>query len=244
MTPRHVFAAAALGWSLTRAFAAESDLIAEGRALAAELRAARPPREMTNQAVLKVRAPDGRRSATPVAMATQFAGDTEWRAVYTTPSQTLVITHRREHAPTYQLGNADGTGLRQLAAGDAASAFAGSDFWPCDLGLEFLSWPIQKVIRREKPEMRKGRPCRLLESANPTAPGYVRVRSWIDLEEGQPIMAEAYDANNDLVKTFSVGSVEKVDGVWRLKDLDMTDERRGSKTRLEFEYKIAEASGR
>src|SRR5436190_1178348 len=45
-----------------------------------------------------------------------------------------------------------------------AKPFAGSDFWLCDLALEFLHWPEQKIL---KTELRKTLSCKVLESINP-----------------------------------------------------------------------------
>jgi hypothetical protein len=52
------------------------------------------------------------------------------------------------------------------------------------------------------------------------------------------ILAEAYDSAGKLMKRFSIGSVQKVDGEWQLKDMEMIDEVRGSETRLEFDLKV------
>lgn len=215
--------------------------VAEGQSLAAELRATAPPAAFTNQLTLQVRGADGRRWSRPVTVST-ILGKDGWQVRYwapatgEAPAESLRITHHPNRAPEFYGSRGDPGGLRALTGEEIAAPFAGSDFSPQDLGLAFYHWPQQRVIRRERPEMRKGRACRLLESADPAGQGYTRVRSWIDLEHGQPIMAEAYDRHSRLVKTFSVGSVEKVDGVWRLKDLEMTDEARSSKTRLEFVY--------
>jgi negative regulator of sigma E activity len=65
------------------------------------------------------------------------------------------------------------------------------------------------------------------------------VVSWVDNEFKSLIQADAYDASGKLLKQFSVGSFEKVDGVWMLKDMDMIDEQRETKTRLEFQLKVA-----
>ena len=62
--------------------------------------------------------------------------------------------------------------------------------------------------------------------------------SWIDLEFRGLIQADAYDARGQLLKQFSVGSFKKVDGAWRLKDMEIIDEQRGTKTRLEFELTV------
>ena len=103
-----------------------------------------------------------------------------------------------------------------------------------DLGLEFLHWPEQRLVKNE---MRRGRSCKVLESTNPQ-PGkgaYSRVRSWIDSESAQLIRAEAYDSENRLLKEFSVGSVKKVRGRWELKDMEIRNEQTDSLTRLEFD---------
>ena len=116
--------------------------------------------------------------------------------------------------------------------------FAHSDFWLADLGLEFLHWPEQRIVEEAKIRMRKGRPCKVLESVNPRrgAAGYTRVRSWIDAKTGKPILAEAYGPDNKLLKEFEVGSVAKVHGKWELKNMEMRDAKTDSQTVLEFQY--------
>jgi Outer membrane lipoprotein-sorting protein len=220
---------------------------AEGRELAAELRAARPAHSFTNTGILRRRDANGVRSGVPVTIRTVVPeGAAEWFSSYEArlggTNETLTITHAPDRAPTYEIvrGPAGGpASAPQALAGDAtATPFAGSDFWACDLGLDFFHWPEQHLVRRDKPEMRKGRPCRILESVRPAGAGYVRVRSWIDLEHRQPLIAEAYDAQGNLVKEFSVGSVKRVDGVWQLKDLEIVNERDGTVTKLEFDLKV------
>jgi hypothetical protein len=59
--------------------------------------------------------------------------------------------------------------------------FTGSDFWIADLGLDFLHWPKQRLLRKE---MRHSKSCEVLESVNPQSVpgGYARVVSWIMIE--------------------------------------------------------------
>lgn len=198
----------------------------EGLEFAARLSSGRPEKSFTNQAVLRVRDAHGRKPPVNLRIFTHVDSDSDWQVTYQVvsggPSQTLRIRHRGGGLPVYEEGDRD-------------TAFAGSDFTGRDLALEFYHWPGQRMLRRDKAEMRKGRPCRILESTttDPQAP-YVRVRSWIDLEHLQPLVAEAYDRQGNLVKEFSVGSVRKVDGNWELKDLEMDGEKAGSQTKLEF----------
>ena len=222
----------------------------EGAALAAELRTSRPGNSFTNSATLRLRDAAGRRSSVPVTIRTLVPeGAADWHVVYEARAakgtETLTITHHADRAPSYELAraaaDAPAAAPRALVAGETSEPFAGSDFWVCDLGLEFLHWPEQRTVRRDKPEMRKGRPCRILDSIRPATAGngYVRVRSWIDLDHKQPLIAEAYDPAGKLVKEFSVGSVKKVDGVWQLKDMEITGERDGTVTKLEFDLTVA-----
>ena len=239
-----------LGGLLTWAALAETPLTSEqieGRELAAELAAARPAHSFTNYGTLRLRDANGTRSGVPVTIRTVVPeGGVIWFAIYEArlgaTNETLTIAHPPDREPAYELARGPVAGPvaapRALAADATATPFAGSDFWACDLGLDFFHWPEQHIVRRDKAEMRKGRPCRILESVRPAGAGYVRVRSWIDLEHRQPLLAEAYDAAGKLVKEFSVGSVKRVDGVWQLKDMEIVNERDGTVTKLEFDLNV------
>jgi hypothetical protein len=103
-----------------------------------------------------------------------------------------------------------------------------------DLGLEFLHWPAQRLIRTE---MRKGRVCHVLESLclKPPTNAYARVVSWIDKETGGLLLAEAYDKGNRLMKEFAVRSFKKVEGQWQLQEMEIRSVKTGRRTRLEFD---------
>ena len=112
--------------------------------------------------------------------------------------------------------------------------FAGSDFWICDLGLEFFHWPEQKVLKHET---RRTRACAVLESINPNpaAGGYSRVDTWIDNETLGVVHAEAYDANDKLLKIFDPKSFKKVNGQWELEDMEIRNVQTGSRTVIKFD---------
>jgi YD repeat-containing protein len=112
--------------------------------------------------------------------------------------------------------------------------FAGSDFWVADLGLEFLHWPTQRVLRRE---MRHGQPCAVLESLNPRpAPtGYARVVSWVDTDNGGILHADAYDARGQLMKEFDPSGLKKVNGQRKLEEMEMRNRKTGSHTWIKFD---------
>src|SRR5579859_2184046 len=116
-------------------------------------------------------------------------------------------------------------------------AFAGSDFSVGDLCLEFLHWPVQKILKPY--EMRRGRACKVLESTNPhpSPNGYSRVVSWIDNETLGIVQAEAYDTNGNRLKEFYPKSFKKVNGQWELQEMEIRNDQTGSRTRLEFNLK-------
>ena len=114
------------------------------------------------------------------------------------------------------------------------ASFAGSDFWICDLGLEFFHWPQQKILPKTTP-LKRGRDYTLLESTNPSTNGYSRVLSWIDKETGGILQAEAYDATGKLLKEFEPKSFKKVNGQWELQEMEIRNVQTGSRTRLEFD---------
>ena len=184
----------------------------------------------------------------------RFASQPEtnaWHAIYEAfddareLSESLVVVHRAGEANAYMYSTypkendvrkADTHTLRGF---DAERPFAGSDFSLTDFGLEFLYWPGHKILKHE---MRKGRSCYVLESTRTGATGdrYGRVLSWVDVENGGILRAEAYDAANHLLKEFSIGSVKKVDGRWQIKSMEIRDARTDARSRLEFDLEVEE----
>jgi hypothetical protein len=147
-----------------------------------------------------------------------------------TPAETLTILRSTGQTNQYSLTIAG----KQTATVSLTHAFAGSDFWLLDLGLEFFHWPQQKALRAE---MSRSRPCRILESVTPRpAPdGYARVLSWIDNEYGGVLQAEAYDQQGRLLKKFALGGLKEVEGKYHVKDMRIRNARTGQRTELKFE---------
>ncbi len=220
----------------------------DGRALAADLCNQGPGQAFATSGLLKTREASGRRLQQYVSLKTTTSSNS-WQAVYEAgPSAAqitaqLTIIHRTDAPNQYLLAHSgpDGhlTEPTAIAPGQTMIPFAGTEFWLTDLGMDFFHWPDQKIIKRE---MRKSRPCKVLESTNPNpVPGsYSRVRSWIDNETGGLIRAEAYDASRKLLKEFSLRSFSKVNGHWELKEIEIRNALTDSTTRLEFDLEIAE----
>jgi hypothetical protein len=214
-----------------------------GQILAARLRSLTPAEESQFKGALNIR--HGQTRIIPLTLRITIDGSV-WKATYETtgterlPAERLIIAHRTNCPNEYLYAKADKPGeppgsLRRLAGKEAALPFAGSDFWLADLGLEFLHWPNQRLL---KTEMRKGRVCHALESSDPqAAPGnYARVISWVDKESGGIILAEGYDHGNKLLKEFSIGKVTKIEGQWQLEEMEIRNVQTRSRTRLEFDF--------
>jgi hypothetical protein len=208
----------------------------EGLELATRLRSTVPAESSEFTGVLEVTSRDGSIRSVPV-LSKLTVTPTNWLVVYQsgptnqTPSETLTITHTPGQPNAYAL--AIGTNP-PASTGAITSPFGRSDFWLIDLGLDFLHWPKQRAIRAE---MTRSRPCRVLESAhpNPVAGAYSRVLSWVDLETGGIIQAEAYDAQNKLLKKFAIGPVRKVGGQWQLREMRIRNVQTRQQTELKFD---------
>ena len=198
--------------------------------------------------MLKIRDAHGKRSEVPLQY-TIVPEESGWRGIYETHStpwrgaERLIIVHRDNQPNEYIHSPAGGPGEApkqavKLKGDQAALPFAGSDYWLADLGMEFLHWPEQRLVREAKIKMRLSRPCKVIESTspNPSATGYRRVVSWLDAESGAPIYAEGFDASGDRIKTFSLHGLTKASGQWQPKDLEMLTEKTDSKTRIEFSF--------
>jgi hypothetical protein len=247
----------ALGFSITtRLIAATtnelSDAETQGRELARQLCEARPAENCTNSGFLVIRGHGDKTSRIPIRFVTKITA-TNWAGLFEGietnlgTGDKLRIIHRNLSPNKYAVVHVCQPGLtfpmldvcgvgRIRSESELVTPFVGSDFWICDLGLEFFHWPQQKILKHE---MRRGRSCKVLESMNPDPDpiGYSRVVSWIDNETLGIVQAEAYDAKGKLLKEFYPKSFKKVNGQWELQEMEIRNDQAGSRTRLEFDLK-------
>ena len=220
----------------------------QGSRLALELRSQKPAENLTNSGTLRIRDPKGRRRELPVIIVT-LVDDQRWQVRYeahptqsNAPIESLTVSFTTNAAPRYELARSEpnapiASPPKAIAPDASAEPFAQTDFWFCDLGLEFLHWPDQRLI---KEELSNGRLCWALDSYNPSTNGYASVRSWVDAEFHALLRAEAYDRQRRKVKEFSTGSFRQVttrDGrdLWMLKDIRIRDEFRDTRTELIYD---------
>ena len=219
---------------------------AEARVLVAELLAQKPEQSSTNTGQVRIRDRDGKENEIQARFEI-ICTPTNWSSVYETLNSTggpgrekLVVIHADKQPGQYRLlerGNSTTTNasFRDLTPAQTMIPFAGSDFWVADLGLEFLHWPEQRLLRKE---MRHSKFCCVLESTHPQpAPGgYARVVSWVIIEGPHGIVhADAYDARNELLKVFDPVDLEKVRGDYQLAEMEMRNRITGSHTWIKFD---------
>jgi len=217
---------------------------AEGRDLARQLRQLQPAENSSLSGVLKLFPSRNKRIEVPVEFRTVVTA-TNWQVTYvakgSSPDNAAAVTIiHTEHQPNQYCLTTNGqrggetNAFIELNREQLMSPFAGSDFWLADLGLEFFHWPKQKVLKKE---LRSGQSCSVLESTNPSpvAGGYARVVSWIDIDTGGIVHAEAYEANGSRLKRFEPKALKKVNGQWQLQEMLIRNLKTGSRTAIEFD---------
>jgi hypothetical protein len=220
--------------------AAAPDEKIDAAALIKEVLGTAPTSHQQLMGLLKIRGTDGSRREVPLKWMVRVVGD-EWHDIYQTPDkgsippQVLIVKHRQGATNRYEY-QIEGKALPDVST-NLFVPFATSDFWLGDLGLEFLHWPNPKHV---KTEMRKHRPCYVIETVNPHPEkgGYARVLSWIDTKYGGLIRAEGYTADKKLLKEFQLAGFTKVDGRWQVKAMTIRNDQTDTNTRLEFDLEI------
>ena len=202
------------------------------------------PGEFPTNATLKIRSAAGTERSLPVRMdITQTA--TNWTQVYRTlpgkseipaNGESLTIVHTYGKPSRYFLATNGQTNATELSGNQTMVPFAGSDFWVADLGLEFLHWPKQRLVKKE---MHYHKSCVMLESINPapTKSGYARVDSWMTIEKPHnPVMAKAYDATGKQIKVFTPEGIEKVEGTYKPSAIEMRNLKEKTRSLIEFDW--------
>ena len=256
--PFLLLAAILLSMAVSRAQSTNSlsDAEIQGQQLVqriSEQLAQQPAGSSTSTGVLRIRGSNGARSELSLECVTTVT-DTNWQIVYAASSTNHTLTLRVVHAvnqpnsyfytnPVPELGDIPLIGhlyqrnlQNQLSGAEIMASFAGSDFAMGDLGLEFLTWPRQKVLKKE---IHRSCGCSVLESTNPNPVpnGYSRVVSWIDNDTLGIVEAYAYDAHGRKIKDFYPKDFKKVDGHWQVLTLEMENLQTDSRSRLEFNPK-------
>jgi hypothetical protein len=232
---------ATLGWAQSKETPGRtpdlepSEGLRQGRELVNQLLAQTPEKNVTNSGVLRIRHGDNPERAIPVRIEI-FTTPTNWVTRYDAAEaagETLTVIRSAGKPSQYWLKRPGDSSARQLEGAAVMVPFAGSDFWVADLGLEFLHWPAQRVLRKE---LRKSLSCSVLESVAPApvTQGYSRVLSWVDNDSGAIVHADAFDAGNQLLKQFDPTELKKVQGERQLEEMEMRNRQTRSRTWIKF----------
>jgi len=220
-----------------------SDPDAAGRELAAQLRSLRPVESMTNTATLSVYSRRKLLRKEPLEIVI-WAGSTNWSTTYRlnpgASNQTeLCITRSNAGATQYRLRSTEGGAVRESTPSGAELMvpFGDSEFWLADLGMEFLQWPTQRLLRKE---IRRSQSCDKLESLAPDvrSSGYLRVVGWYDIDTGGPVIVEAYDSAGKMVKEFKPNDFKKVDGQWQVEEVEISNIRARTSSTIHFDLGV------
>jgi len=219
-----------------------------GRRLVHELLERRPETNYTQTGILRIRPPKGR-SIEYYLRCDVVVTPTNWQNIYqairtnadgSVGGGYLAVTHAGDGPGEYTWSDSPSAAAdhqEHWSGTQWIHPFSGSDFWAFDLGLEFLHWPEQKILRHE---FRDTLGCSVLESTNPepAANGYSRVLSWIDNDSGGLVHAEAYDAKGKLLKEYDTKKIQKMaNGQVQLQEMRIDNDQTDSRTRIDFDVK-------
>ena len=217
------------------------DLVARkkmGADLALKMRAMRPVKPVQAEGKLRIRDPRGKRREVAVQFRTFVAGKSLIN-IYQTQHGSLTVEQIMGKPTVYTVAPPPPIApnkVQKLNGDQAMQPFEGSDFWMADLGLEFLHWPKQEIIKRE---LRRGELCSVLvsEPAKPMPGGYSKIVSWVDEDTRGIVHADIFDSKGKLLKVFAPKSFKKINGQWQLREMEMRNEQTDTRTSIIFDLK-------
>lgn len=190
-----------------------------GPELAQYLRSQQPEQALEQKANLKTKAQNGKWSSVVLTMAVSAPTNGQWQSSYSTPTQTLTVTHNGDQV-RYLLNQNTTTNINE--------AFSGSEFAIWEIGYDFLHWSQQTILPNPTGLMR-GRSYILLESR-----GTCVVRSFWDVQTGGLLEAEINDFKGKHLKDFYPKSFQKVNGHWCLHEAEMRNLQTGTRSIIEL----------
>jgi hypothetical protein len=172
----------------------------DAQAILARVLANRPTKDFSLKARLFV----GSEDPVFVDILAKNAAD-ETRTIYRGGKTEALVVQPVHGEPRFYL-----RGIGELTGAKRTEKLLGSYFTWYDLGLPFLHWPNAKFLDEERV---RGRDCLAIESRADGEP-YTRVKMYIDKEYYALLRAEAFDANDSLVRRFAVTSFKRIGELW------------------------------
>jgi hypothetical protein len=198
-----------------------------GKELVARLLSLEPASSMTNHATLTIHSGKTNKVTVPLRIEVTVSAD-KWRTTYVQTAGSgqreyrYTVERSRDGTTKYQIPDAESDSPAWLQGEAAVVPMAKSDFTMADIGMEFLHWPNQRLLKKE---VRRTQSCDKLESIAPNgwASGYVRVVSWFDIDTGGPVLVEAYDAKGRMVKEFRPTKFQKRNGQYEVEEVEISN---------------------
>ncbi len=214
---------------------AAAEPLPDGPQLARTIRELIPEKNVEILATMEVIERERKRLKTEIVIRVEKTGRTQWSTTCEAKRVGTTAEQWRVHHELGQVNQYEHNG-HPAKRPEIHSGLAGSSFAIADLGMEFLHWPSQTVLKTQR---RKSRLCHVLESRNPKpAKGeYHRVVSWVDKKTGGILLADIYTAETKPVKQFSVKGLTKKDGRWQVDEMEMRDTKTRFRSRLHFHLK-------
>ena len=209
-----------------------------GADFAMQMRAMRPVKPVQAKGKLRIRDMRGKRREVLVQFRTFVIGKSLIN-IYQTQQGSLTVNRNLGQPTVFTVAPpppVDPNKVQKLNGDQAMQPFEGSDFWMADLGLAFLHWPKQEIIKRE---LRRGELCSVLvsEPAKLKRGGYSKIVSWVDEDTRGIVHADIFDSKGKLLKVFSPKSFKKINGQWQLKEMEMRNEQTNTRTSIIFDLK-------
>lgn len=208
------------------------DPLPAGSQLARSIRELIPEKNVKIRATMEVIGRGEKRLNTDVVIQVEILGRAEWQTTYRAKRDEEIteywrVSHKIGQPNRYEKKS----GLAKQA--ENYSSLAGSCFFIADLGMDFLHWPSQVVLKTQR---RKSRLCYVLESRNlkPVKGEYHRVVSWVDIKSRGILLADIYSGEAKPVKRFSVKGLSKKNAQWQVDEMEMRDTKTGTRSRLHF----------
>ena len=123
--------------------------------------------------------------------------------------------------------------VRRISASDKEDAFMGTDFTYDDMGDRKVEEDTHTLLRSEVLEERD---CYVVESV-PVQKDYIYSKkiTWVVKGEWIPLKVEYYDRKGKHLKTLTYSEWKRIDGIWSVGRMEMSNHQTGHRTILEIQ---------
>jgi len=122
--------------------------------------------------------------------------------------------------------------VKPISADDKNSSFVGSDFTYEDVSGRHWTEDTHTLLGDSTID---GRAVYVIQSVpKEEYKGFARKVSYIDKENFLPLREEYYDKKDKLVRLFTAGNIQDIDGITTMTSRTMEDVKKGGRTEIEF----------